>query len=410
MPSITKRKDGRWMVQTQIHGKRHYKYFHTRAEARAYLSRLEDDLERGKPPTGFTVAAWMTECIEAYGTYLSIDTVIGYKSVLRVHVLPEPIGKIDLEDLRSYQIQRWVDGMKHLAPKTVHNAAGVLHWVLEKAVQNQLIDRNPMTGVILPQRRKARRRVLSPDVASQLIGAMIAEDWRDLPLWLFIASTGCRLSEALGLAEEDLDLNTGRYTIRQTVTTSEDRKTAVIQRRTKTANAARSGIVPPQVVAQLRKLHAFRLIRKEQAGKDWEEHGLVFCDELGRPFRRNVILRRFYHLQERHGIPQRQAVGAHAFRHLVATMLLRSGISEAAVAKQMGHYSPAYTRAQYMDAYASDEEQIAQVTGAFLTASSPSGAKNEKTRASFSQYSGIFDSPSRFDSPRLHQTDSPESQ
>ena len=289
---------------------------------------------------------------------LSPSTVYGYEKILlrypALHSLPAASVRWQAEVSRA---------AKQYSPKTVRNVAGVLNWALVKAVQNRLIVSNPMAGVVLPRKQKPVRKVLDPDRAAWLLERMQVEDWMDLPLWLFIASTGCRLSEALGIMYDNINLTTGDYTITQTVTVKDG--VAVIQHRTKTANAERSGRVPAEILPALRKKAAFNRARSETM-EGWEDHGLLFCDDHGRPMKRYTVMNRFFKYQLRHGISKDDAVGAHAFRHLVATMLIRAGVSDAAVARQMGHYSAAYTRAAYMDAYDSDVEEVSRVTGDFI--------------------------------------------
>lgn len=346
-----------------IRGKSYVRYFHSREEARLCADLVEQMRKAGAEPTGQTVSSWAHECLDVFGIYLSIDTVKAYRSILRHHIDGEDVGKARLSNLKPIDLQRWVNGMEDLSPKTVRNVAGFLNWALVKAVQNRLLVSNPMQGVNLPRKAKPKRKTLDPERAAFLLERMQITDHRDLPLWLFIASTGCRLSEALGLAEEDLNFETGAYHIRQTVTVKDGQ--GVIQQRTKTVNAQRSGKVPPEVLPALRKRAAFNRIQKETV-PDWIDSGLLFCDPMGRPEKRYTVVNRFFKFQLRNGIRKEDAVGAHAFRHLVATMLIKAGVSDAAVAKQMGHYSAAYTRAAYMDAYERDEQEIVKVTGAFV--------------------------------------------
>lgn len=355
---ITRRKDGRYMVRWQTDAGRKTKYFQTRAEARrfaAQVDRLKEEIHTNK-----TLATWAEECMEAYGKNLSIDTVIGYKSIIRNHISSHKIGKAVLSDLRPYQIQAWVDEMGGLSPKTVHNVYGCLHWILAKAVQNSIISSNPTTGCVLPQRVKPQRHVLTPGQAEAILDAM--EGRPDYSLWLFIASTGCRLSEALGLAVADIDLHTGKYTIRQTATVSPTEHTGIIQQRTKSNNAQRTGYAPKSILRHILATQKTNLEHRLIAGSMWQDNGLVWCDDLGRPIKRNVVLGRLRRVQKSMGIPPSQVVGSHAFRHLVATALLKSNVSEAAIARQLGHYSAAYTRAQYMDAYDEEQQQIANIT------------------------------------------------
>ena len=157
MPSITKRKDGRWMVRYTIRGRRIYRYFQSREAARICADTVEEMLRQGAEPSGLTVSRWVHECMETFGAYLSIDTRKAYTSIIRHHIDGEELGQIRLEDLRPLDLHRWVNGMAALSPKTVRNVAGVMNWALVKAVQNRLLTANPLAGVALPRRTKPKR-------------------------------------------------------------------------------------------------------------------------------------------------------------------------------------------------------------------------------------------------------------
>ena len=363
---IYKRKDGRYVVRWQTGNVRHQKYFHSRADARRFVANLDTSNEFADSEQ-IVLRDWADECISTYSANLSINTVIGYESMVRNHLQNNALGRMKLQDVRPFHVQRWIDGMNGLSPKSVYNLFGCLHWIFRKAVENRFIRENPTAGVILPQRIKPQRKVLTPQMANAILDAMEKQQHPDYSLWLFIASTGVRLSEALGIAESDINLKTGAYQIRQTVTVNPKIHSAVIQHRTKTGNAQRTGNAPQSILndisATIKKNRQHKLI----AGRLWNENNLVWCDDFGNPWRRNTIISRLRRIQQTMGIPESEIVGAHAFRHMVATMLLRSNVSEAAVAKQLGHYSANYTREQYMDAYQSDSEQIAEIMGNLLS-------------------------------------------
>lgn len=356
--NITRRSDGRYMVRWQAGGVRKSKYFRTRSEARQFVAKLETMDPRTL--SEFTVGQWCENAVETYSRNMSLDTVHGYNSIIRNHIHGSLISQTKIEDLKPFMIQQWIDSMRKLSPKTVRNVYGCLHWCLKKAVENGYIQANPASGCVLPQKKKPERRILTPQRSEQILDAMQGQ--RDYSLWLFIATTGCRLSEAMGITEKDLDLKTGKYIIRRTVTVDHENDRAVIQERTKTTNAQRTGFVPESILSQISATMMENRKHRLIAGSMWENNGLIWCDDFGRPYRRSTVLGRLRSLQRKMGIPDNEIVGSHAFRHLVATALLRSNVSEAAVARQLGHFNAAYTRAQYMDAYEEESMEIRKIT------------------------------------------------
>jgi integrase len=78
-----------------------------------------------------------------------------------------------------------------------------------------------------------------------------------------------------------------------------------------------------------------------RAGGAWDELGLVFANEIGRPLHpANLTRRSFRPLLERAGVPQ---IRFHDLRHTCATILLARGSAVKQVSEMLGHASVAIT-------------------------------------------------------------------
>jgi integrase len=89
-----------------------------------------------------------------------------------------------------------------LKPKTVKNVHALIHPALEDAVDQGLITRNvaALRSARPPKLEKAERGVWTPESLRAFLAAMAAD--RLAALWLLLATTGLRRSEALGLPGE----------------------------------------------------------------------------------------------------------------------------------------------------------------------------------------------------------------
>jgi integrase len=102
-----------------------------------------------------------------------------------------------------------------LSPSTVRRIHATLHKALADAVRRQLIPRNAAAFADPPRASRPETKVWS-GAELQTFLAVIRDD-RLATLWRFMAFTGVRRGEALGLRWCDLDLERGRATICQTI-------------------------------------------------------------------------------------------------------------------------------------------------------------------------------------------------
>jgi len=103
-----------------------------------------------------------------------------------------------------------------LKPRTVRYVHSIVHAALKDAVRWNRVARNVADAATPPplgSTRRARRTTWTAEQLGRFLD-FIADD-RYLAPWLFLATTGCRRGECLGLRWSDLDL---------------DRTTAVISR------------------------------------------------------------------------------------------------------------------------------------------------------------------------------------
>ncbi len=69
-------------------------------------------------------------------------------------------------------------------------------------------------------------------------------------------------------------------------------------------------------------------------GDAWEDHGLVFTNEVGRPIEATNLRKRFFQpLLERAGLPR---IRFHDLRHTAATLLLGEDVNPKIVSERLG--------------------------------------------------------------------------
>jgi len=165
----------------------------------------------------------------------------------------------------------------------------------------------------------------------------LVHDDRHYPAWLFLATTGCRRDEALGLRWADVDLETGKVVLRQTVT--------AIAHELRVANRTKSGKPRPieidrATVAALRSVRARQAQERLLLGADYVDGGLVFARPDGRPQHPEHFSMAFDRRVARHRLPR---IRLHDLRHSWATLALSAGVDVKIVSERLGHASAKIT-------------------------------------------------------------------
>jgi len=131
------------------------------------------------------------------------------------------LGEVQVEDLISWQSAL----LKGYAPKTVADTRTTVRQVFAAAVELNLIGSNPVERLKPPKVTKRPGRTLTIDEVGALLDATDGHRYGAVVRILF--TTGLRVSEALGLSWDDIDLETGRATVRRAVTYSVAHGTAL---------------------------------------------------------------------------------------------------------------------------------------------------------------------------------------
>jgi integrase len=247
-----------------------------------------------------------------------------------------------------------------LSPSTVRRIHATLHKALADAVRWRLVPRNAAAFADPPRAARPETRVWSGVELQTFLAA--TRDDRLATLWRFMAFTGVRRGEALGLRWCDLDLERGRATICQTILPIAHRPTVG---EPKTARGRRSVALDRGTVAALQLHRKAQLEQRLLVGPDFHDHGLVFALPDGHPLNPEYVSRRFQRLVGATGLP---SVRLHDLRHTHATLALAAGVPTRILSGRLGHSAVAVTTDIYQhaipDLEAAFAEQIASLVDA----------------------------------------------
>lgn len=357
--SIYRRADGRWgATVTFPGGRRRTVYAKTQTEVKARLKDLLERRERGLKVEGADqkladyLRRWLEDlCRPA----VRARTYEAYDDNLR-RLLPL-IGHIKLGRLGPAQIQSaYAELLRSgCSPRSVHHSHAVLRRALNQAVLWGLLLRNPTVGVSPPRVAQPEMKTLAEDqVRSLLANAAEAGD-RFLGLWTLLCTTGLRKGEATGLRWDDLDMATGRLTVRRSLQRQDGNGLVFVE--TKNRQSRRSVQLPQLALDALRRHRALQARERLAAGPAWEEHQLIFTTTTGRPLDPNHVYVSFQRALKRAGLPR---VRVHDLRHTAATLLLGRGVHPKLVQDLLGHSTISITLDLYSHVTAAMQAEVAR--------------------------------------------------
>jgi site-specific recombinase XerC len=105
-------------------------------------------------------------------THLKESTAVRYRGIVDKHLLPA-FGEWQLDQIRRSDVQAWVDRLTRqgLAPGTVRQCHRVLSLLMDTAVDDNKIARNPALRVKLPRQRRAEPRFLTETEVVAMVAA-----------------------------------------------------------------------------------------------------------------------------------------------------------------------------------------------------------------------------------------------
>jgi integrase len=314
-------------------------------DAERFLADQEAKLARGEwrdPALGqVTLGDWSEAWLDAARPHLKPKTVAGYESLLRSRILPE-LGHLRLVEITPLDVQSFINGMEGLSPSRVRQAHVVLGEILEAAVRDSRIARNPARGVKLPRLERREAPYLPPEVVEKVAEA--APEPYGLAI-LIMGRCGLRFGELAALRRRSVDVLRRRLIITESLAEVGGK---LIFGPTKT-HASRRVPLPPSLGEALGE--HLRTVPPEP-------DALLFTSPRGAPLRYSNFRQTVWRpALERAGAPM---VGVHVLRHSAAAAMIAAGTSPKAVQQVLGHGSAAFTLTVYGHLFESDLDRLAE--------------------------------------------------
>ncbi|SHF07306.1 Site-specific recombinase XerD [Seinonella peptonophila] len=264
-------------------------------------------------------------------------TYQSYMDMLRLYIRPT-LGLRRLSKLTPLEIQATYNRLveQGLSASTIRRAHAVFNAALNQAMKWQIIQKNPAHYVELPRVQREEMTVLSTKQAKQFLEVAVYD--KHYALFVLLLTTGLRPGEALGLKWRDLHdkkIRVQRSLIRN------HRGGGWQLEEPKTKRSKRVVPIPNDTLEILRQHKIEQAKQKLQAGKQYEDHDLIFATDRGQPLHeRNILQRNFKPLLKKADLPDMRL---YDLRHTCATLLLAAGENPKIVSERLGHSSVVMT-------------------------------------------------------------------
>jgi integrase len=183
------------------------------------------------------------------------------------------------------------------------------------------------------------------------------------PIWLLALTTRCRLGELLALRWTDVQLDSGKVTIRRTLARI---NRGWVESSPKTQAGERTITIPSEAVAALRHQRIAQAECRLLAGAVWMDDDRVFSNLSGGPVQACWVEHAITEVCDGAGLPR---VTPHGLRHLHASLLLGKGLPLTAVSARLGHASPHITMSIYAHALNAHDSEAADLIGKLIARS-----------------------------------------
>jgi len=319
-----------------------------RKAAERELRRLLRAVDTGEhvDPTRLTVGAWLGDWLETIRQEVSPKTHERYTEIVANFLIPA-FGNLPLTKLAPIHIQKayneWATGGRRdgkgggLAPRTRCHIHRILRSALARAVEQQVLARNP-ADAFKKRLPKIERRTMATLTAEQ--SALLLEAINHSRVYwpvLLALATGMRRGEILALRWKNVDLERGTVRV---VESLEQTKLGIRFKAPKN-DRHRAIALPAYAVEELRGLKRQQAEELLALGIRQSGETLVCARADGEPHQPLSLTYEFARFMGR--LKELPRVRFHDLRHSHATQLLADGVHPKIASERLGHASVGIT-------------------------------------------------------------------
>ncbi len=367
---IRQKKKGQWEGRIVVGHKENgdpifrYVYAKTQKELIGKLHLKIDEFRDAEltEDSKMSLGEWLDKWIAEYMTgTVRKGTLDGYKTYAERYIKPA-LGDKPTAFITTADVQRFYNHLRKngriknrhiygngLSDATVVRIHCMLHEVMDMAVKEHLISKNPTNGTTVPKIAKKEMQVLTDKQLDTFMKLVDAEEhWRDF--FYTELTTGLRRGEICGLKWTDFDEAEGKLNINRSI---DLRNGEIMIGETKTGKGRRCFYLPVSTANVLRE-------RKKNSKSEW-----IFTDLLNPelPIAPPAAYRKMKQLLQKAGLPN---IRFHDLRHTFATHALTSGVDAKTLSGILGHTNASFTLDTYTHVTTDMQQRASDIVGSFM--------------------------------------------
>lgn len=279
---------------------------------------VEEGISRIYSPS-ITVREWGENCEKHYKSDLAISTIENRRTRNKKWIY-DNIGSMKVKDVKQIHIQKIMNDMQGMSADLINKVHQSMSFIFEKALENDLIRKNPCKGVMKPRGTRTTHREITPEERKYIL--LVADTDERFVYFLFMLFCGCRTSEVANLKGCDIRTKDG---------------VNVLQiNGTKTKNSVREVYIPPYLMERIPKTEPSEYIftnenggkmSKKNANDLWNRFKNEMNIAMGCEVYRNKIVNKVV----------AEDLVPYCLRHTYCTDCYRNGVEMRATQKAMGH-------------------------------------------------------------------------
>ena len=361
--SIFKRRDGRWVGEVSMNGRRITKYAKTQKECRDWVNETLGKIEHGLTFDGaqLTLSQYMESWLSGKSLARRASTVRNYRRYMNLYILPA-LGRMKVQSILPAHIRQLYMRMQHegRGARTIQLVHVTLHCAFSQAVKEGLVGYNPMEAVERPKVETKRYEIFTENQARVFIKTVKGHPLE--ALFFLALTTSMRKGEVLGLMWTDVDWEKSVLRVERQLQPVSFVGGALVP--TKTKAGRRTIKIGKGAIALLKEHREKQELQKALAGDRWKEHGMIFTTSIGTYIDQTKVSRAFKQILQQAGLPD---IRFHDLRHTSISILLDNGTPVNTVQSRAGHSKASVTTDIYGHAMARSQDQAAQMIEEIVT-------------------------------------------
>jgi len=383
--SVYQEKNGRWIAALTLtpdaSGKRRVKRKVAKSKSLANKALTDLIVEHSKRTltirSNETVAEfserWLNEILPLRG--LKPSTLSNYQQMIHYYIQPN-LGTKRLSDLKSQHVLNLVNALKErgLSTNTTRRARSILHNMLETAVEEDLLPKNPVvrTSFIkktVGEETRVQKSYSTAEVNTAL--EILKGSAYEGPFRLMVC-LGLRVGEVIALRWDQVEIEERQLWIIRTEAhiaklLGDDSWTVERVEGTTKSNRKRMLHLTSDQADFLQRHRKAQGRSKFKNGEDWNPQGHVFVTENGTPYAANNIRSGLKRILTKNGL---RWIRLHDLRHTAGFLAVEAGVGIEDVQDMLGHASIQITKDVYVGHVQAGSDRAVRALEDYLKTSS----------------------------------------